>query len=143
MALFSLLPCAARWTYPVPLAIVAPQLVMNGSVVAQRHLDLAISQIESQQRDDSAAACVQDQPFGRLGLDVDGEVGPHKNTRRRQVRETDSRCVSRNTFTCYVLENSRQTCIFAHFLRDFFCSIIKYRTFCICTFLFCCTGEVK
>lgn len=64
----------------MPLAIVAPQLVMNGSVVAQRHLDLAISQIESQQRDQSTAACVQDQPFGRLGLDVEGEVGPHKDT---------------------------------------------------------------
>lgn len=82
---------AERWTYPVPLPIVASQLVVNCSVVAQRHLDLAISQIESQQRDDSAAACVQDQPFGRFGLDVEGEVGPHKDTRQRQVSESDCR----------------------------------------------------
>lgn len=48
----------------MPLPVVAPQLVMNGSVVAQRHFNLAVGHIERQERDDSAAAGVQDQPFG-------------------------------------------------------------------------------
>lgn len=74
---------AERSTYSVPLPIVAPQLVLDDSVVAQRHPDLAVGQVESQQRDGSAAAYVEYQPFGRLGVDVEGEVGPDKYMRRR------------------------------------------------------------
>lgn len=90
----------------MPHPIVAPQLVTNGSVVAQRQLDLAVSQIESQQGDDSAAACVEDQPFGRLGVDVEGEVGPDKDTRQTAVRGTDCRCCSLNVLACYVSGNT-------------------------------------
>lgn len=97
---------AERSTYSVPLPIVAPQLVLDDSVVAQRHLDLAVGQVESQQRDGSAAAYVEDQPFGRLGVDVEGEVGPDKFTRQRQVGETGCICVSPNVLVGYVSVNT-------------------------------------
>lgn len=78
-------PRRGKLTDSVPFPVVAPQLVLDGSVVAQRQPQLAVGQVESEQRDGSAAACVEDQPFQRLGLDVEGKVGPDKDTRQREV----------------------------------------------------------
>lgn len=115
---------AERSTYSVPLPIVAPQLVLDDSVVAQRHLDLAVGQVESQQRDGSAAAYVEYQPFGRLGVDVEGEVGPDKYTRQRKVGKTGCICVSSNVLAGYVSVNTAGKFSLLYFFF-FFCSALK------------------
>lgn len=66
-------------TYFVPVPIVALLLVLDGSAVAQGHPDLAIGHVQSQQRDDASARHVQDQTFGRVGLDVKREVRPGRS----------------------------------------------------------------
>lgn len=62
--------------YSVPVPIVAPLLVEDDSLLPKRHLDLAIGDVQSEQGNGSRPWNVEDQPFARRGLDVQGEVGP-------------------------------------------------------------------
>lgn len=70
--------------YPVPVPVVALLLVLDDSVPPKWHPDLPIGQVHGEQRDDSCPRHVEDQPFGRLGLDVEGEVRP-ETTREPRV----------------------------------------------------------
>ncbi len=72
--------------YSVPVAIIALLLVLDDSVFSKRHLDLAIGQVQSQQRDGSSPCDVEDQPFGRLGLDVKRKVRPETQEAQREIR---------------------------------------------------------
>lgn len=63
-------------SYSVPVPVVALLLVVDDSVLPDCHLDLAIGHVQSQQGDGSSPCYMEDQPFGRLGLDVKREVRP-------------------------------------------------------------------
>lgn len=58
----------------MPGPVVAPLIVLDDSVVAEGHLDLAIGHVESQEGDGSSAGYMENQPFGRISLDVEREV---------------------------------------------------------------------
>lgn len=62
--------------YSVPVPIIAPLSVEDDSVLSKRHLDLAVGDVQSEQGNGSCSWKVEDQPFGRCGLDVEGEVRP-------------------------------------------------------------------
>lgn len=51
-------------SYSVPVSIVALLLVLDDSVLPQRHLDLATGHVQSQQGYDSSPCQVEDQPIG-------------------------------------------------------------------------------
>lgn len=63
-------------TNSVPVAVIAPLLVLDDSVLPKRHLDLAVGHVQSQERDGSSSCYVQDEPFGRIGPDFKREVRP-------------------------------------------------------------------
>lgn len=62
--------------YSVPVPIIAPLFVQDYSVFSKLHLDLAVSDVQSEQGNGSCPWNVEDQPFGRCGLDVEGGVRP-------------------------------------------------------------------
>lgn len=62
--------------YSVPVPVVAPPLVEDGSLLPKRHLDLAIGDVQSEQGNGSRPWNVEDEPFPRCGLDIQGEVRP-------------------------------------------------------------------
>lgn len=60
----------------MPVPIIAPLFVVDDSVLPERHLDLAVSNVQSEQGDGPCSCDVEDQPFGGRGLDIEGEVRP-------------------------------------------------------------------
>lgn len=62
--------------YSVPVPIIALLFVVDDSVLPERHLDLAVGDVQSEQGDGSCSCDVEDQPFAGRGLEVEGEVRP-------------------------------------------------------------------
>lgn len=58
----------------MPVSIIAPLFVEDDSVLSKRHPDFAISDVQCEQGNGSCPWNMENQPFGRCGLDVEGEV---------------------------------------------------------------------
>lgn len=69
----------------MPVAIIALLLVLDDSVLTKWHLDLAVGHVQSQEGDGSSSCDMEDEPFGRFGIDIKREVRPETHENKNKV----------------------------------------------------------